>query len=117
MSLTQPHRIRQKINTQIDVHLLNALEYLSKDIDFPISRMVEHGLKQVLLKQELLIKTKAKRKKVNLTINPILWNELKQYAAATKYKLVTLLEAAIRYCLKHYKKKSYQLSPLKISPS
>lgn len=113
MSSTQIHRIRPKINTQIDIHLLDDLEQLSKGIDFPISRMVEHGLKQVLLKQELLIKTKAKRKKVNLTINPILWSELKQYATANKYKLVTVLEAAIRYCLKHYKKKRYQLPPLK----
>lgn len=96
-------RNRVRINENIDEKLLNKLQFYSESIDFPKSRIVEEGIKYILKKNIKPLEKKANRKAVNLTINNDLWNKLKLYSEVNNYKLVHLLEAAIKYSLKKFK--------------
>lgn len=96
-------RNRTRINENIDEKLLKKLDLLSKSIDFPKSRLVEEGMKYIIKKQIIPKEKNVSRKSINLTINSELWNDLKLYAEANNFKLVHLLEEAIKYSLKKFK--------------
>lgn len=96
-------RNRIRINENIDTNLLEKLDILSKSIDFPKSRIIEEGIKYVLKKQREPIERNSLRKSINLTINTDLWNNLKIYSKENNYKIVHLLEEALRYSLKKFK--------------
>lgn len=96
-------RNRIRINENIDEKLLNKLQFYSESLDFPKSRIVEEGIKYILKKEIKPLEKKVNRKAINLTINNDLWNKLKAYSELNNYKLVHLLETAIKYSLKKFK--------------
>lgn len=103
-------RKRHRINENIDENLLQQLDYLSKELDFPKSRIVEVGIKHVLNKQLVPIEKSAKRKPINLTINSSLWSNLKIYSETNNYKIVHLIELGLKYSLKKYKKEIHDIN-------
>lgn len=98
-------RYRKRINEKVDEKLLEKLDLISKLVDVPKSRIVEEGIKFILKKQIEPIEKSHNRKSINLTLNSSLWNNLKSYCDSNNYKIVFLLEQAITYSIKKYKRK------------
>lgn len=98
-------RYRKRINEKIDEKLLNDLNLISKTIDLPKSRILEDGISYILKKGICPLEKQANRRSINLTINFELWNNLKQYSEINNYKIVHLLETALKYSIKKYKRK------------
>lgn len=96
---------RIRICHNLDKILLDSLGDLSQQLDYPQSRMIDEGIRYVLKKRTLPEKKKVVRTTVNLTVNYHLWTQLKGYSDLSKFKLVYLLESALRYCVKRYSKK------------
>ncbi|MFL0196114.1 ribbon-helix-helix domain-containing protein [Clostridium sp. WILCCON 0269] len=96
-------RNRIRINENIDEKLLDKLQLYSESLDFPKSRIVEEGIRYILKQKISPRKKSANRKAINLTINSELWSKLKAYSELNNYKLVHLLETAIKYSLKKFK--------------
>jgi hypothetical protein len=101
-------RKRQRINENLDIELLDELDFISKELDFPKSRILEVGIKYILKKQPVATEKKKTRKPINLTINKSLWDDFKLYAESNDYKFVYLLEAALKYSIKKFKKEIHK---------
>lgn len=97
-------RNRTRINQNIDIKLLGELEHISKELDFPKSRILELGMKYTLKKQLMPSKKYVPRDSINLTINKSLWDDFKTYSKQNNYKLVHLLEESLRYSIKKFKR-------------
>lgn len=106
MELRKCNRSRTRINTKIDSKLLNELKLISSEIDFPISRIIDDGIRYILKKQIHVVKNKVIRFSINLTVNSDLWNKLKGYADINNYDIVVLLEEGIKNSIRKYKRKS-----------
>lgn len=97
-------RKRQRINENLNIELLDELDFISKELDFPKSRILEVGIKYILKNQPVSTEKRAIRKPINLTINKSLWENFKLYAESNDYKFVYLLEDALKYSIKKFKK-------------
>ena len=110
MYFNKVNRIRIKINLNIDKELFERLDYISKKIEVPRSRIVDDGVRYVLKKGIKPAKNRVIRKPINLTVNAKLWSDLKCYAKENHYKLVYLIEEGLNYSSNKYKRKNFSFS-------
>lgn len=105
MATKKVNRLRKKINTKIDAHLVAELITTANKIDFPASRIVEDGIIFILKNKKVPSKSRSAITSINLTVNIHLWMDLKKYAKTNNIKLARLLEEGIIHSLKRYNQK------------
>lgn len=94
---------RTRINNQIDAKLIAQFHKLSTDVDIPMSRMIEYGIRILINKKTPPRTNDGVQKSINLTIQNKLWFDLLDYAHKHDYSLSSLLEEAIRIAMRKFK--------------
>lgn len=98
-------KMRKKIHITLDIDLLNKLDFLSTQLYISKGHILDNLIAYSLKKELKPISRNIERKKITTTVNPLLWENYKNYADLHNYKYNTLLETAFYKQYRNYIRK------------